>query len=234
MPVLSAQKMRPLSLGVSALDDIFPGFEGGDFAVLYGDAASFISLLLCVRAQISPEKGGLGSPVVFVDGGNSFSPYLTAELARSHGLDSRTALENVYISRAFTAYQLSSLILEKLEPCLKSKKAKLLVVSDISTLFFDKDIPKTEAKDLFMKICEKLSDIAANKQVATIATYFPDKRLKRSMFFEAVLFGRSNTIIKFKRKGKILTFILEDHPHIKPFTMDFPTDYTTLTDFIEV
>jgi len=234
LSVLSAQKIRRLSLGVSVLDHIFPGFEAGDFAVLHGDSASFISFLLCVRAQLSPEKGGLGSSVVFVDGGNSFSPYLVAELARNYGLDSRKALENIYVSRAFTAYQLSSLILEKLEPFLKSKRTKLLIVSDISSLFFDKDIPKTEAKDLFIKTCATLSSIAANKQTTVVATYFPDRRSKRGVFFEAVLLGRSNILIGFERKGKILSFILEDHPYIKPFAMDFPTDYATLTDFMEV
>ena len=234
MSVLSAQKIRRLSLGVSVVDDIFLGFEAGDFAVLHGDSASFVSFLLCIRAQLPPEKGGLGSSVVFVDGGNSFSPYLVAELARNYGLDSRAALENIYVSRAFTAYQLSSLILEKLEPFLKSKKAKLLVVSDISSLFFDKDIPKTEAKDLFIKTCAKLSDLAANKQTAIVTTYFPNRKSKHGIFFEAVLVGRSNILIKFKRKGKILTFILEDHPQIKPFTIEFPTDYTALTDFMEV
>jgi RecA/RadA recombinase len=234
LSVLSAQNIRRLSLGVSVLDDIFPGFEAGNFAVLHGNSATFISFLLCVRAQLSFEKSGLGSSVVFVDGGNSFSPYMVAGLARDHGLDTRAALENICVSRAFTAYQLSSLILEKLEPFLRSKKAKLLVVSDVSSLFFDKDIPKTEAKDLFIKTCAKLSDIAVNKQTIVIATYFPDRRSKRGVFFEAVLIGRSNVLIRFKRKGRILTLILEDHPYIKPFTMEFPADYTTLTDFMEV
>jgi RecA/RadA recombinase len=231
---LSAQKIRRLSLGVSVLDDIFPGFETGNFAVLHGDSASSILFLLCVRAQLPPEKGGLGSSVVFVDGGNSFSPYIVAELARNHGLDSRAALENIQVSRAFTAYQLSSLILEKLEPFLKSKKTRLLVVSDIASLFFDRDIPRTEAKDLFIKTCAKLSDIAASEQTAVVATYSPDRRSKRGVFFEAVLFGRSNVLIRFKRKGRILTMILEDHPNVKPFSMEFPPDYTTLTDFMEV
>lgn len=234
MSVLSAEKIRRLSLGVSLLDDIFPGFEIGDFAVLYGDNVSFISFLLCVRSQISPEKGGLNSSVIFVDGGNSFSPYLVAELARSYGLDSRTVLEKIYVSRAFTAYQLSSLIMEKLESFLKSKKAKLLIVSDISSLFFDKDIPKTEAKDLFMKICTKLSEIAANKQTIVIASYFPERKSKRGLFFEAVLFGRSNILVRFQRKGKVVSFILEDHPRVKPFSIDFPTDHASLTDFMEV
>jgi hypothetical protein len=231
---LSYQKFRRLSLGVQVLDDVFPSFEAGDFAVLYGDFASFMAFVLCVRAQLPPDKGGLGAPVIFVDGGNSFSPYLVAELARNYDLDSRTALEGIYISRAFTAYQLSSLILEKLGPFLRSKKAKLLVVSDISALFFDKDIPKIEAKDLFIKICTKLSDIVATKQTIIVATYSPDKRSKRGAFFQAVLFGRSNILIKLKRKGKTSSFILEDHPRAKPFSMDFPADYSTLKDFMEV
>jgi RecA/RadA recombinase len=231
---LSAQKIRRLSLGVSILDDVFPGFEAGNFAVLHGDSASFISFLLCVRAQLPPENGGLGSSVVFVDGGNSFSPYMIAELARNNDLDSRATLESIYVSRSFTTYQFSSLILEKLEPFVRSKKVRLLVVSDISSLFFDKDVPKIEAKDLFIKICAKLSDIAANKQIIIVVAHFPTRRSKLGMFFEAVLLDRLNVLIGLKKKGKTLTFILEGHPHIKPFSMDFPTEYATLKDFMEV
>jgi len=234
LSVLSAERIRPLSLGVSVLDDIFPGFEAGDFVVMYGDSVSFMSFALCVCCMMPPDKGGLGSSVVFVDGGNSFSPYLVAEIARNHGLDSRRVLERVYVSRAFTAYQFSSLILEKLEPFLNGKRAKLLVVSDITSLFFDKDIPKTEAKDLFMKVCAKLSDIAAKKQTIVLSTYYPERRSKRGLFFEAVLFGRSNVVVKFERRGKTLSFALQDHPRIKPFSIDFPSDEVPLTNYMEV
>jgi len=235
LSVLAAEKVRRLSLGVPVLDDVFPGFELGDFAVLYGHAVSFIVFDLCVRCQLPPNKGGLGSSVVFVDGGNSFDPYLVSEIARGYGLDSRSVLEKIYVSRAFTAYQLSSLILEKLEPFLKRRRSKLLVVSDVTSLFFDRDVPKTEAEDLFMKICSKLSDIAAKKKSIVVASYFPERRYKRGVFFEAVLYGRSNVLVRFKKRGKILSFILEDHPLVKPFSMDLPTtDYAPLTDFMEV
>ena len=235
MSVLSAEKVRRLSLGVPVLDEVFPGFELGDFAVLHGDAASFISFVLSVRCQLPPNKGGLGSSVVFVDGGNLFNPYLVSEIAQSHGFDSRLVLEKIYISRAFTAYQLSSLILEKLEPFLRRKRSKLLVVSDVTSLFFDRDIPETEAKDLFMKICAKLSEIAARKKSIVVATYFSERRSKLGVFFEAVLFGRSNILVKFRKRGKVLSFFLEDHPRVKRFNMDLPTaDYTPLTNFMEV
>lgn len=234
MSVLSAEPVRRLSLGVTALDDIFPGFEVGDFVVLYGANVCFISFVLCVRCTLPPEKGGLSSSVVFVDGGNSFSPYLVADIARSYGLDPRKTLERIYVSRAFTAYQLSSLILEKLEPFVNGKRARLMVVSDIASLFFDKDIPKTEAKDLFMKVCAKLSDIAAKNQAIVLATYYPERRSKRGLFFEAVLFGRSNVVVKFERRGKVLSFVLQDHPRIKPFSIDFPSDEVPLTNYMEV
>jgi len=235
LSVLSAKKVRRLSLGVPVLDDVFQGFEFGDFVVLHGHAVSFITFVLSVRCQLPPNKGGLGSSVVFVDGGNSFNPYLVAEIARGNGLDSRAVLEKIYVSRAFTAYQLSSLILENLEPFLNRKKSKLLVVSHITSLFFDRDVHKTEAKDLFMKVCVKLSEIAARKKSIVVASYFPGRRFKRGVFFEAVLYGRSNVLVRFRKRGEILSFVLEDHPRVKQFSMDLPTtDYAPLTAFTGV
>lgn len=235
MSVLSAQKIRRLSLGVSVLDYVFPGFRPKDFVVLHGNAVSFISSFLSVRCQLPPNKGGLGSSVAFIDGGNSFNPYLVAEIARSYGLDPKAVLEKIYVSRAFTAYQLSSLILDKLEPFLNRKKSRLLVVSNITLLFLDRDIPKTEAKDLFMKVCAKLSEISKKKSSIVVATHSREKRFKQGVFFEAVLYGRSNVLVRFRKRGKILSFALEGHSHAKHFTMDLPTsDYVPLTDFMEV
>jgi hypothetical protein len=234
LSVLSAEKVRRLSLGVSVLDDVFPGFEAGDFIVLHGDNVRSLAFALCVHCELAPEKGGLGSSVVFVDGGNSFSPYMVAETARSYGLDSKAVLERIHVSRAFTAYQFSSLVLEGLESFLNSKKSKLLVVSDITSLFFDRDIPKTEAKGLFMKVCSRLSKIAARKRAIVLATYVSGGRSRQGLFFEAVLFGKSNVLVKLKKHGEVLSFVLEDHPRVKQFNIDFPTDYALLTAFMEV
>lgn len=235
--VLSAKKVRRLSLGSQALDEIFPGFKPGDFAVLYGRAAPYISHVLSVRCHLQPNNGGLGSSTIFVDGGNLFNPYLVAEIARSYGLDSRLTLEKIYVSRAFTAYQLSSLILEKLELSLGRRRSKLMVVSDIASLFLDGDIPKTEANDLFIKVCGKLSEIASRKRAIVVTSYLSERRSKRSVFFEAILFGRSNILVRFSRRRKILSFALESHPHIRSFSVDFDspvTDYASLTSFMEV
>jgi hypothetical protein len=108
------------------------------------------------------------------------------------------------------------------------------LVSDIASLFLDRDIPKTEAKDLFVKVCAKLSDIANNKNCIVLATYRPEKRSKLGLFFEAVLFGRSNVLVKFERRGKTLSFVLQDHPRLKTLHVDFPSEDVPLTSFMEV
>jgi hypothetical protein len=100
---------QPLfSLNIPDVDELFPGFTSGDFAILYG-SPSVISLtsLLCIRAQLPAQLGGLGSNVVFIDGGNTFRLYKIACLAQLHHLNPRQALERIFISRAFTAYQLT-------------------------------------------------------------------------------------------------------------------------------
>ena len=76
-----------LSLNMPNVDELFPGFAPGDFAVLYG-SPSVISLtsLLCIRSQLPAQLGGLGSNVVFIDGGNTFRLYKIARLAQLHQL----------------------------------------------------------------------------------------------------------------------------------------------------
>ena len=231
MSVLSMKEVRRLSLGFPLLDDVFPGLEFGDFAVLHGSSVSFMSSTLSVRCQLPLARGGLDSSTVFVDGGNMFNPYLIAEIARSYGLDSRIVLEKVYVSRAFTAYQLSSLILEKLESALKRRRARLLIVSDVTSLFLDRDLPKVEARELFMKVCVKLSEIASERQTIIVVGYFPEEHFRQSLFFEAVLFGKCNVLIRLRKTGGILSFALEDHARINPFAMDFPVDSASLASF---
>lgn len=224
MSILSINKLRRLSLGFPMLDDVFTGFELGDFVVIRGNAASFMSSVLSVRAQLPIGCGGLDSSTVFVDGGNSFSPYEVAEVARDYGLACKAALDKVYVSRAFTAYQLSSLVLDRVCPVLRKKRARLLIVSDVASLFLDRDMPKMEGRELFMRICSKLSEIASEKQTVVIVSYFPRSRSGQSLFFEAALFGRSNVLIKLKRNRQVVSVILEDHPCIRPFRMDFTAD----------
>ena len=120
------EQKQILSLNNQNVNQLFPGFTLGDFTLLYGSQSILsLSSLLCVRAQLPLQLGGLGSRVIFIDGGNSFKLYQIARLAKLHNLNSEKALKKIHISRAFTAYQITSLILEKLKETVTKYKAKL-------------------------------------------------------------------------------------------------------------
>jgi hypothetical protein len=234
MPVLSTNTLRRLSLGFPTLENAFQGFELGDFGVLRGNAASFMCFALSVRAQLPLRRGGLGSSIVFVDGGNTFNPYLVTEIAREYSLDSRAVLEKIHVSRAFTAYHLSSLIREDLDSALKSTKAELLIVSDITSLFLDRDVPKIEAEEIFIRVCAKLSEIAEKKQTIVVASYFPERRSMRDLLFETVLFAKCNISIRMEKTGEAVAFSLEDHTQLRAFNMAFTLDKNSLNSFMGV
>jgi hypothetical protein len=229
MSFFLTKKTNGLTLGIAVLDDIFGRFKLGDFVALYGHDVLAMSFSLVVRCQLPVKQGGLASPAVFIDGGNSFNPYLLAKIARECNLDHATILEKIYVSRAFTAYQLSSLILEKLDGFLKSKKAKLLIISDIANLYTN--VSKDEGENIFNKICIKLYEIAACKKTIVIVNY-PRYGRNENLFY--TLSKRATVLVGLRKKGRILSFALEKHPEIKPFIINFPTDYTSLTSFMGV
>ena len=160
-----------LTLGIEKVDTFFPHFTLGDFAVLQGSSSiQSIVNLLCVRAQLPYQLGGLETNVLFVDGGNTFRLYDISTIAQSYELDPRTVLERIFISRAFTAYQLTSTILEKLQKTIKIYDSKFIVLSNFAQLYLDKDIPKKESQEIFLQLTSYLSNFAKKNQVIILVT----------------------------------------------------------------
>jgi Rad51 len=225
---------QPLfSLNMPGVDELFPGFAPGDFAVLYG-SPSVISLtsLLCIRAQLPAQLGGLGSNVVFIDGGNTFRLYKIARLAQLHQLNPREVLDRIFISRAFTAYQLTSLILDKLEETIQKYNAKLVVISDIAGFFLDNDIPHEEAQRVYSQIISYLSSFAKKHQIIIIATYLPYSDNKRSSLFQEITCSKANAVLSFSQTMYTRDVALEKHPFFVLGTAELPSENLTLTDFM--
>jgi len=224
---------QALSFGVQRIDHAFPGFEIGDFAVLYGHRfCKTLSFLLSVRCQLPREDGGLNSTAIYVDGGNTFNPYAISAITQEYGIDPKSTLERIFVSRAFTAYQLSALILETLEDALKRYKSKLVLILDIISLFLDQDVPTKESMEIFNKAMTCLSDLAIKRNVIVVATCFPYGRSRRCVFLESVLFGRAGTVIRIAESKGRLQFALENHPLLRPFTIDILPNAVTLEKFV--
>ena len=232
--VETTQSQSLLSLNMRNVNELFPGFATGDFAVLYGSISVLsLSSLLCVRAQLPPQLGGLGSDVVFVDGGNTFRLYQVARLAQFHQLNPKKVLERIYISRAFTAYQMTVLVIEKLKETVKKYDAKLVIISDIAGFFLDRDIPEEETRRIFSQVTAYLSTFAKENQVVLVTTYPPHQDTRRNNFLKTLTCGRANVVISLRQTKYDREFVLEKHPRYVLGSAEFPSENLTLTEFME-
>ena len=231
--VLKTVESQPvLSLNIRNVNDLFSGFELGDFAVLHGpNSVQSLVSLLCVRAQLPPQLGGLGSNVVFIDGGNTFKPNHVDRLARRHQLDPKQTLERIYLSRAFTAYQMTKLILEKLKTTVKRYDAKLVIISDIAGLFLEDDVKEDEAREVYNQILAYLSNFAKENQIAVVATYPPHEETEQNSFLQTVTRGKANVVISINQTTYEREFILEKHPRHILGDAELPSEALTLEHF---
>ncbi len=228
---VSVQSLFPLS--IRGVKELFPGFSPGDYAVVHGSASvGFLVSLLCVRAQLPVQLGGLATNVVFVDGGNSFRLYRTAKLARLHQLDPREALGRIYISRAFTAYQIAALITQHLKETAHRFGAKLVVVSDIARMFLDKDMPEEEARMIYCQVTSYLAGFAKENQLVLIVTCPPYLGLPRYGFLESATCESANVVVALRQTKHRREFVLEKHQRFALGTAEFPSEYLTLADFM--
>ena len=223
-----------LSLNIENIDRLFPGFSLGDFGVLHG-SSQVQSLLpsLCVKAQLPYQLGGLETNVLFVDGGNSFKLYEVSTIAQKWKLDPTQVLERIFVSRAFTAYQLSSLVLDQLEPVIKQFKSKFVIVSNLAQLFLNRDIPKKEAQVIFFQLTAYLSIFAKKHQVILIATQTPSFSSKHNIFFKESLCERATVVVSIRTLNQRPHFFLEKHPVFSRGKAEFPSDNSNLIDFME-
>ena len=222
-----------LSFNMENIDDMFPGFSLGDFAVLHGSPAVLpLSMLLCVRAQLPPQLNGLGTNVIFVDGGNAFRLYDVSTIAQLHELDPKEVLERIFISRAFTAYQMTSIAFDRLQETVKRYNSKLVVVSDIAGLYLDKDVPERETKHVFSQLTLCLSRFAEENHVIVVATYPPHCPSKRNFFLKWTVCGRANVVASVKPTRHGSQFILEKHPLLPLRRAAFPSENLTLSRFM--
>jgi hypothetical protein len=122
----------------------------------------------CVRALMSKRQGGFGSPsVIFIDAGNCSDIYECVDFARQYGLDSDKILDSIIVSRPFTIHQLAGLIVHSLQSAIQHYSAKLVVVSDVLSMFMKEDpqIDLDEARWLIKEIARALKRLSAQAMI---------------------------------------------------------------------
>jgi hypothetical protein len=173
----------------------------------------------------------LGGDVVYVDGGNTADPLRFVARARRIGLDPETALRKIHVARAFTAYQMTSLV-RGMEERVAERGARMVVVASLVDLFLDPDMWWPEAYELLGQCVEILGDVTARYGTATIVTNYRLSKLLQKGGLQRFLYGASDRVVRFEPAPGALRVRL---PHEDRSTLFHPVPprQRTLEDFTE-
>jgi hypothetical protein len=103
--------------------------------------------------------------VIVLDGANRFNPYIASSFARKALISPEKILKRIRIARAFTCYQMATLMGEQLPSLLKeeratvpTKKPWVILLGPITT-FLDEDVPEREVRPLFERSLQKMEEM---------------------------------------------------------------------------
>ena len=128
--------------------------------LFWGEGAGEIS------SYVAGWIAGQGIDVIVLDGANRFDPYMVSSFARKVSLLPENLLKKIRIARAFTCYQMATLVEERLVSLLQQEgsiapqhKPWVILLGPITT-FLDEDVPDREVRPLFERALRKVEGMA--------------------------------------------------------------------------
>lgn len=219
-----------ISTGLPRLDPFLGAFKAGTVSMIEGNHPFIFELLSLLAINAVTH---LGKRVVYVDGGNSIDPYLIATLAKRSGLKPAAVLPQILVARAFTAYQLDTIISDRLDAVLDQAEPGLLVVARITDLFMDRAVAEKEALARLRRCVARIETSTLDRQLITVVTKRRRTRTpsSRALAVDEVLAKLPEEQISIERRKKGVRL----RQHTRGILMDYvPLSIyqTTLDEFI--
>ena len=192
---------RVLTSSIHPLDELTGGFRSSTSYLIDSGSryASEILHLTCLRALAEFDE-----EVVWIDGGNAIEPYTLSALCKRFGFDAHEMLSMVNIARAFTAYQLVSLIDDTLGKEVGRGSPAMIIVSSISDMFMDKDMRRTESHQLLRRCAERIEEVTKSKETITLVTSHTPKHIQPEPRTMSLLSSIFDVVIQVRdREGSV-------------------------------
>jgi len=167
-----------------------------------------------------------GQPVLVIDGGNSMDVYSLAALARRRGEDERQVLSTVMVARAFTAYQLDSLI-NNLPTIIGDYNPLLIVVQHITDLLHDPDMDPKESRRFLTRWQHLLREQTIHHNLITLLT-----TRRQDTTFHTLLNSNVDETMRFTQHDSNLELRLMQQGRRMPYR-PVPIYQWTLDEFLE-
>ncbi len=157
---------------------------------------------------------GKGIEVIVLDGANRFNSYTVSSFARRALIPPEKLLKSIRIARAFTCYQMATLMGEQLTLLLRRKgttelpqKPWVILLGPLTT-FLDEDVPEREVRPLFERSLRKIEEMASRGIPFLLFQSSEFSDLKRAYLMRR-LFQFSNLVWKISLEDQELKVILE-------------------------
>jgi len=119
-----------------------------------------------ISSYVAGWMAGKEIDVIVLDGANRFDPYMVSSFAKKVLIPPEGLLKRIRIARAFTCYQMATLMGEQLPSLLRQegataqpKKPWVILLGPITT-FLDEDVPEREVRSLFERSLRKVEEMA--------------------------------------------------------------------------
>jgi hypothetical protein len=133
---------------------LISGMPGG-IVFFCGDAA-----LWPLASQMIGWRLAQSEQVLFLDGDNRFNPYPITDLAKRIGYEPRLFLSSIFISRAATCHQMTTLITRQLGAGIARHRPRLVLLAEPLATFYDEAVSFTERKTLLSRSIATLTQQA--------------------------------------------------------------------------
>lgn len=185
-----------VSSGIAELDRLCGGFKAGELTLVDGNSGRIADLpdQLCVNTYRT-----FHSETIYIDSGMCANPYRIARYARMAELNQQEVLQNVMMSRAFTVYQLSTILQDLLEPMIKSRGPRTLIIGMLPALYLDPEVPPREAQTMLSQDLQKLQQLTTTYNLITMCTNLDAMPLSPSRGLGKKLYDSVNEIVRMKQ-----------------------------------
>ena len=194
----SAPRYRSLVTSIPPVDALLRGLEPGTITFIDSSDRLVFELvnLFCFNAV-----NELHEEVLWIDGGNSVNPYELSAICKRYRVPPEEVLHNITVSRAFTAYQMSTLIEDMLDPEVDRIRTGLVVVSCFPDLFQDADMNWTESLQLMRRAMEKLRALTEERSLITIITNYGQAKPMSRKGLRSLLYDSADRVVRIDGKG---------------------------------
>jgi RecA/RadA recombinase len=197
--LLAKEILKPdivVKSGIIELDLLLGGFKSGEITYIDGDSSliSNIPDQLCVNTYRT-----FNSDIIYIDAGMCADPYRISKYARKMEIDPRQALEHIHISRAFTVYQLATLIQDRLEQAIKRYKPRTLIIGSLPIFYLDSDVESKEAQTLLRVNLHKIRELTTKYGLITVFTNIDRKMLTNNRDVRKILHNEVDEVVMMKQ-----------------------------------